>query len=73
MRFFYDYELKNGVKGGGHNLEKIGFYGYYIELFGVDNLHTVDGPVSFSWSSALDTRNLKYLKITPILERKFYE
>ena len=41
MRYFYEYKYKKGNRMvGGHNLEKIEFFGNYIKLSGVDIIPT---------------------------------
>ena len=70
MKYYYEYKEKNGCKVGGHNLEKIEFYDNYIKLIGVDIVPTSYDYVMNYWGVFLDMKNIKYLKIEPMLEKE---
>lgn len=59
MKYLYEYKEKDGVKVGGHNLEKIEFTENYIRLLGTE----FNGE---SWATILDMSKIEYLKITPM-------
>lgn len=66
MRYFYEYEYKNGCKVGGHNLVKIEFYDNYIILYGEDIIQTIYGIETDYWGTKLDMDEIKYLNIKPM-------
>lgn len=71
MRYFYEYKYKNGNRMvGGHNLEKIEFFGNYIKLSGVDIIPTNYDYEEQNWGTFLDMNEIEYLKIEPMLEKE---
>ena len=66
MRYFYEYKIKNGVKVGGHNLEKITIIDDVIILEGVDTLMDCDGEYDHHWRSIINEEKIEYLKIEPM-------
>lgn len=70
MKYYYEYKYKNGCKVGGHNLEKIEFYGNYIKLIGVDIIPTSYDNEMSHWGTLLDMKEIEYLKIEPMLEKE---
>ncbi len=70
MKYYYEYKEKNGCEVGGHNLEKIEFFGNYIKLSGVDIILTNYDYEEQFWGSLLDMNEIEYLKIEPMLKRR---
>lgn len=70
MKYYYEYKYKNGCKSGGHNLERIEFYDNFIRLTGVDIVQTSNDYETQYWSVLLDTKDIEYLKIEPMLEKE---
>lgn len=66
MRYFYEYEYKNGCKVGGHNLKTIKFFDNYIILYGEDIIQTIYGIENDYWGTKLDMNEIKYLIIKPM-------
>lgn len=69
MKYYYEYKEKNGCKVGGHNLEKIEFFGNYIKLLGVDIIQTICDYKIEHWGTLLDMKEIEYLKIEPMIEK----
>lgn len=68
MKYFYEYKIKNGVKVGGHNLEKITIIDDVIILGGVDTLMDCDGEYDSYWRTLLKHNEIEYIKIEPMKE-----
>ena len=66
MKYYYEYKLKNGVKVGGNNLEKIILKDDLIILEGVDILMDCDGEYDRHWRIIINEGEIEYLKIEPM-------
>lgn len=66
MRCFYEYKEKDGVKVGGHNLERIHIIDNFIKLSVVDYISTIYDIEKRYWTIILDMRKLDYLNIKPM-------
>lgn len=70
MKYYYEYKEKKGCKVGGHNLKDIDFFDDYIRLSGVDTIPTSYGCEGKHWGILLESKEIEYLKIGPMLEKE---